>query len=341
MKPLSRRLVLAFLLSLTLVAACSTGASTHHHRGAAALTLRVAQLRSNLEPLLAAAGQLKSLPYKIRWSAFDVGPDAIAAETAGAVDLAYMADTPPIFAQAAHVDVKIVGLTRAPGGAANVGLIVRTGTGAESVADLAGKKVAVVPGTVTQYLLIRALAQSGLALKDVQQVNLPGPEAIAALEAGDVNAIVLVDPLLATALTGGDTRVVVNGSALLSGSTVLVATQQALVDASRARAIADLLARVKLALVWAREHAQAWAAVYASTYHLPMAAALQAVQRSATALVPIDRAAIAAQQLQADTFASIGLLKRHLDVAQEFDDRYNQDLFKAQPDGSPASSTTS
>jgi sulfonate transport system substrate-binding protein len=116
----------------------------------------------------------------------------------------------------------------------------------------------------------------------------------------------------------------------LSGSNVLVATQQALADPARAKELGDLLHRVQLALTWARQHAREWAKIYGATYHLPRAAALQATQRSATRLVPIDHTAIAAQQRQADAFTSVGLLKEHLDVAQEFDDRYNQALFGTQ-----------
>jgi sulfonate transport system substrate-binding protein len=328
MRMLPCRLALAALLPLVLVAACSSSApDPGPGQGDPTPTLRVGQLRANLEPLLAAAGQLDSLPYKIEWSSFDIGPDAIAAESADAIDIAYMADTPPIFAQAAHIGVKIIGLTRTPGGARNVALLVGEDSDIGSVGDLADKKIAVVPGTVTQYLVIEALAQVELTLDDVDQVNVQGPEAIAALQAGDVDASVLVDPLLATALATRRNRVLLDGSGLLSGSNVLVATSQALRDPSRANALGDLLARVKAALVWAGEHPEDWAAVYASTNHLSTDAALQAVERASTRLVPIDDAAIAAQQRQADAFAGIGLLKEPLEVAKEFDDRYNDALF--------------
>jgi sulfonate transport system substrate-binding protein len=340
MRLLSCRVALATLVPLVLVAACSSSApDPGPSKGDRSTTLRVGQLRANLEPLLDAAGQLSSLPYEIEWSSFDVGPDAIAAESAGAIDIAYMADTPPIFAQAAHIGVKIIGLTRAPGGARNVALLVGAGSDVLSVSDLADREIAVVPGTVTQYLLIEALSEAGLTLNDVRQVNVQGPEAIAALQAGDVEAAVLVDPLLATALAAGQTRVLLDGSGLLSGSNVLVAREQALQDRSRAEALEDLLARIKAALTWAADHPDAWAAIYGSTNHLSRQTALQAVQRSATILVPIDDAAIAAQQRQADAFTSIGLIRDPLDVAEEFDNRYNGALFGSQ-DAAPASATT-
>jgi sulfonate transport system substrate-binding protein len=328
MRSLSCKLAVATLVPLLLAAACSSSPSnTGSTQGDSAPTLRVGQLRANLEPLLATAGQLDSVPYTIEWSSFDVGPDAMAAESADAIDVAYMADTPPIFAQAAHIDVKIIGLTRAPGGARNVALLVGKDADVRSVSQLAGKKIAVVPGTVTQYLLVRALGQVGLTLDDVDQVNLQGPEAIVALQAGDIDGAVLVDPLLATALAAGGTRVLLDGSGLLSGSNVLVATSHALRDPSRAQALSDLLSRVKSALTWAGDHPADWAAVYASTNHLSTAAARQAVERASTRLVPIDDSAIAAQQRQADAFTDIGLLKDRLKVGEEFDNRYNDALF--------------
>jgi sulfonate transport system substrate-binding protein len=329
MRTVPGRMFLAMLVPLAMLVACSPSPLSRDSRGSGtAVTLRVGQLRSNLEPLLAAAGQLKDLPYRIQWSTFNIGPDAIAAESAGSVDVSYMADTPPIFAQAAKVPVKIVGLTRAPDGARNVALLVRRGSAIGSVADLAGKRVAVLPGTVTQYLLIRALAQAGLTLSDVDQVNLQGPESIAALADRDVSSVALVDPLLATALIHSKARVLLNGSKLLSGSSVLVATQQTLADPGRAKSLGDLLRRVQRALIWARDHPREWAAIYGETYHLPTGAARQATQRSATVMVTIDHTAVMAQQQQADTFTSIGLLKEHLDVTQEFDNRYNGMLLK-------------
>jgi hypothetical protein len=51
------------------------------------------------------------------------------------------------------------------------------------------------------------------------------------------------------------------------------------------------------------------------------------VLKSAAELVPIDPDRIAAQQQQANAFQQAGMLSSHLDVAAEFDDRYNKVLF--------------
>jgi sulfonate transport system substrate-binding protein len=323
-------IVLGLFLAAALQSCGSSGSDDNDHAdgGSHRTMLRVGQLRSNLQPMLKAAGVLGSdMPYEISWANFEAGPQAIEAENAGAVDLAYMADTPPIFAQAAKVDVRIVGLTRALHGARYVSLVVTNGSGIDRVEDLRGKRVATVPGTITQYLLMQTLQEAGLQLDDVDQVSLQAPETVSALERGDIDAGVLVDPSAATALDRGGVRVLVTGEHLVSGSNTFVARTPALHDPDVEAAIGDFLQRVKRALEWTVTHKADWAVVYGNLNKLPPAVAAQTVDRTATRMVPIDGQALDAQQRQADAFAGIGLLPSPLSVDSEFDDRYNDLLF--------------
>jgi sulfonate transport system substrate-binding protein len=294
-------------------------------------TLRVGQIRNNLEPLLQAAGVLDNLSYDIEWSTFESGPQAIEAERSGAVDIAYMADTPPIFARAAGVDVRIVGLTRAPQGARYVALLVADGSSVTDVGDLVGKRVASVPGTITQYLLLRALEGAGAAFDAVEHVDLQGPDAITALSRGDVDAIVLVDPLAATAMVSSDARVLLTGERLLSGSNAFVAAGEALKVPATVTAMGDLLSRAKTALRWAGHHPRDWAVVYGEMNQLPAEVSVQAVRRTVTQMVPIDSRAVDAQQEQADAFLAIGVLPSAAEADGLFDDRYNEGLFPTAP----------
>ncbi|NIK61346.1 PhnD/SsuA/transferrin family substrate-binding protein [Kribbella shirazensis] len=314
---------------LIIVPGCSPDSPHAHPDSVAgpADALRVGQIRSNLKPLLQAAGQLEDLPYAITWSSFENGAQAIEAQSAGSADIAYMADTPPIFAEAAGVAVHIVAMTRAPQGARNVSLLVRRGSSVRTMAGLRGKPVAIVPGTITQYLLLEALREAGLAYDDVRQLNLQAPEAITALGRGDAEAAVLVDPFAATAVSSGVADILRTGEGLLSGSNVLVATDAALADPRRAAVIGDFLQRIKAAIAWAARSEAAWAAVYARVNQLPPQVAHETVRRGTTYLVPIDGAAIQAQQRQADAFNELGLLPRRLNAAEQYDDRFNRLLF--------------
>jgi sulfonate transport system substrate-binding protein len=291
------------------------------------LVLRIGQIRSNLRPLLEAAGQLEGLPYAVTWNSFESGPPAIEAENAGSVDIAYMADTPPVFAQAAGIAVHIVAMTRAPGGARNVSLLVRHQSPVRTVADLRGKRIAIVPGTITQYLLVEALTEAGLTYGDVHPVSLQAPEAITALRRGDTDAAVLVDPLAATAVATGVAVILRTGEGLLSGSNVFVAADTALTDPRSADAIGDFLRRTQAAIEWAANNEAAWAAVYGRINNLPPQVARDSVHRGSTHLVPIDAAAVEAQQHQADVFLQLGLLPEKVDAARQYDDRYNHLLF--------------
>lgn len=289
--------------------------------------LRVGQINSNLEPMMEAAGELTSTPYRVQWSSFQNGPEAIEAQNAGSIDVAYMASTPPIFAQSAGVDVKIVAVARPLGGAQNVQLLVRPDSKMGTVRDLEGRRVALVPGTVTQYMLIRALEAEGLRLEDITSVALQAPEAVVALRRGDVDAIVLVDPSAAGAVASGDATLLVSGEGLIAGYNVLVATEEALSNQSSKDALGDFLLRVQRSLAWANENRDDWAQVYATVNNLQQDAAREAVQRGAAELTPIDADRVAEQQDQVDTFVDVGLLPAALDAAAQFDDAYNDRLF--------------
>lgn len=63
-----------------------------------------------------------------------------------------------------------------------------------SVADLAGRRVAVEAGTVSVYLLARALEGAGLGLEDVTVVKMPQTRIAPALDAGTIDAAVSYPP---------------------------------------------------------------------------------------------------------------------------------------------------
>lgn len=77
-------------------------------------------------------------------------------------------------------------------------IIVRPGI--DSVADLRGKTVAAEQGTVDHYLLLLALARSGLSEKDITFRPLPTDAAAAAFVAGKVDAVGVFAPFTGTAL---------------------------------------------------------------------------------------------------------------------------------------------
>ncbi|SMD14726.1 aliphatic sulfonate ABC transporter substrate-binding protein [Rhizobium sp. RU36D] len=84
-------------------------------------------------------------------------------------------------------------------------LVTRKDTGISKVEDLKGKSIAVTRGTDPHIFLVRALADAGLAEKDVKLVLLQHADGKLALQRGDVDAWAGLDPLMASAeLENGD-----------------------------------------------------------------------------------------------------------------------------------------
>lgn len=78
-------------------------------------------------------------------------------------------------------------------------LVTNGGSGIESVADLAGKKVAVTRGTDPYIFLLRALADHGLSEDDIESVLLQHADGRNALIGGSVDAWAGLDPMMAEA----------------------------------------------------------------------------------------------------------------------------------------------
>lgn len=76
-------------------------------------------------------------------------------------------------------------------------LVTRADSPIKSVADLAGKRIAVTRGTDPHIFLLRALKTVGLGQRDVKMVLLQHPDGRAALENGNVDAWAGLDPHMA------------------------------------------------------------------------------------------------------------------------------------------------
>ena len=117
--------VLASLAVLSAIAGCATPTTSAAPVAAkiavpaavspkqlAGLTLNVGDQKAGLQSLLKAAGELRDLPYKIKWSTFTSGPPLLEAMNAGAVDVGGVGNTPPIFSAAAGAMIVIISAAR-------------------------------------------------------------------------------------------------------------------------------------------------------------------------------------------------------------------------------------
>lgn len=84
-------------------------------------------------------------------------------------------------------------------------ITVKAGAGIEDWSDLVGKTVGVPPNSFVEMLFRSSMEEAGVDIADVEMVPFPGagPPMLAALEKGDIDAMVAWEPNSATAATQG------------------------------------------------------------------------------------------------------------------------------------------
>jgi len=296
----------------------------------AGTTLRVADQLQALEEELAAAGQNTAFPYTVQYSNFVGGPPMLQAFQAGAVDVGFVADTPLIFAQAAHQHV--VGVAAWAPQNSTTALVAAPGRAISGWADLKGKKVAYQQGTLLEAVVLQGLHSVGLSVKDITAVNLPATQISTALQSGSVDAGILVEPLATAYLAKHPTaRVVDRPNDITDKVDFIIASTSALADPAKAAAIADYIQRVERSLLWINTHQAQWAqAFYVAQYHVPLAVGERLIASAGPiALIDLPGPLPGPQQILADLYAGAGEIPAKVDVGAEFDARFNQAVDEA------------
>jgi NitT/TauT family transport system substrate-binding protein len=128
------------------------------------------------------------------------GQASLAKLIGGEVDIAYSSYTPFFVAQSqGAADLRFV--ADASSAAPNTTMIVAmSGSGVRSVADLAGKRIAVTAtSTISDTLVKAAMREAGVDFSGVQWISIPFPETAPALARGDVDAAFLTEPFITLA----------------------------------------------------------------------------------------------------------------------------------------------
>lgn len=149
---------------------------------------------------------------KISFVEFPAGPQLLEALNAGSIDLGPTGDIPPIFAQAAGIDLLYVGAE--PERPKAEVILVGKQSPIHGVADLKGRKIALQKGSSSHNLLLRVLARANLGFNDIQPIYLAPADARAAFSSGSVDAWVIWDPYYSAAALDGQARVLADGSGL-------------------------------------------------------------------------------------------------------------------------------
>uniref|UniRef100_UPI0038BA0416 aliphatic sulfonate ABC transporter substrate-binding protein n=1 Tax=Paraburkholderia sediminicola TaxID=458836 RepID=UPI0038BA0416 len=302
------------MTSLLVVSTAYAQTATH---SSAPVKLRIGyQKSSTLITVLKARGSLEQalapLGVSITWNEFASGLPLTEALNADAVDFsADVADTVPVFAQAAHARFVYVA-QEAPSPGAQAIIVKRDGP-LHTLADLKGQRIAVTKAAGSHYLLLAALAKAGLAPADVRISYLTPADGRAAFERGSVDAWITWDPYVAAVDKAPDVRILANGEGLASYQRYYLASSS--FAAAHPDVISIVFAQLTSAGGWVRSYPDDAAKLLAPIWGLDAATIERANGRRSYAVRAVDAQNFGEQKKIADTFYRAGLLPAPVDTA--------------------------
>jgi len=272
-------------------------------KSASLLTLQKTQ--GSLEKRLAPLG------VSVKWVEFPAGPQLLEGLNVGAVDVGYVGEAPPIFAQAAGAQFVYIG--NDPAAPEAEAIVVPKDSPIKSVAGLKGRKVALNKGSNVHYLLLRALEKAGLKYSDIQPVFLPPADARAAFERGAVDAWVIWDPFLAAVEKQSQARQLADGRELVHNYSYYLAERG--YAGRNPQVIHALFEDTALQAQWLKGNVPQAAALIAPLQGLDPAVVERALQRYQFGVKPLTLAVAGEQQKIADAFAGLGLIPKPIRIA--------------------------
>ena len=247
----------------------------------------------------------------VKWVEFPAGPQLLEGLNVGAIDVGFVGEAPPIFAQAAGARFVYVG--NDPASPTTEAVVVRRDSPLRTVADLKGKRIALNKGSNVHYLLVKLLEKNGLKYSDVTPVFLPPADARAAFEKGAVDAWVIWDPFLAAAERQVDARQIADGTGVVNSySYYLAQTDYA---QANPHVIGELFASTQEAARQVQADVPRAAALIAPLQGLDVAVVETSLKRYRYGVTPLTPAVAAAQQQVADTFYELKLIPKPVRIA--------------------------
>lgn len=176
---------------------------------------------------LAARYGLKIEPVKL-----STGVEANEAILTGAVDVAELGITPFVTSLSRSSDLVAIGVANSGGGLYRT--VVRIDSPYQSMDDLRGKKIAIRVGSGNYSAFLTYIGQRGWKETDFQIVNSGDQEAIAALSAGSVDAVIYWEPIVSVLIAKGIARPIFSFKGVVENPIFLVANRKSLARSPRA-----------------------------------------------------------------------------------------------------------
>ncbi len=272
-------------------------------KSASLLTLQKSQ--GTLEKRLAPLG------VAVKWVEFPAGPQLLEGLNVGSVDVGFVGEAPPIFAQAAGA--KFVYFGHDPAAPEAEAIVVPQGSAIRSVADLKGRKVALNKGSNVHFLLVKALEKHGLAYTDIQSVFLPPADARAAFERGAVDAWAIWDPFLAAVEKQSGARILLDGRGVVNNFAYYLG-ERSFVE-KHPKVIQAFFDDTQAQAQWLKANVKAAAQLIAPLQGLEPEVVEKSLTRYQFGVKPLTPAVAAEQQKIADAFHGLGLSPKPIRIA--------------------------
>ncbi|MFM2060215.1 MAG: putative aliphatic sulfonate-binding protein [Pseudomonadota bacterium] len=310
-RPLRRRLAAALAL---IPLALATPAL--HAQDSARPLLRIGYQKSaSLLALQKAQGSLErrlaALQADVKWVEFPAGPQLLEGLNVGSVDVGFVGEAPPIFAQAAGANFVYIG--HDPAAPEAEAIVVPKDSPIRTLADLKGRRIALNKGSNVHYLLVRALEKAGLKYGDVQPVFLPPADARAAFEKGAVDAWVIWDPFLAAVEKQTGARLLADGRGLVNNHAFYLAERQ--FTQKHPQLVRALFEDSVEQGRWLKANLKEAARRIAPIQGLEVEVVERTLQRAEYGVVPVTPAVAAEQQKVADAFLELKLIPKPVRIA--------------------------
>ena len=268
------------------------------------------QKSSTLTAVLKANGELEKalLPLGVRvsWYEFTSGLPLLEAINTGNIDFgADVADTVPVFARAAGAKLAYIAEESASPSAQAI--LVSADSPIKTLADLKGKKVAVTKGAGSHFLLLAALAKSGLSFKDISPAYLTPADGRAAFIGGNVDAWVAWDPFLTSTRRQSNARVLADGSNGLASYKRYYLSSAAFAD-RHGDILNVIYGKLDETGKWVRAHPQEAATLLAGLWGIDAPTVEEANSHRSYRIGVVTPSGLSEQQSIADAFFVEGLL---------------------------------
>ena len=218
--------------------------------------------------LLKLSGEIRKLPFRVKWANISGGPQCSEAFRAHSLDLCSSAEVPSIHAHWTGLDTKLVAaeFRKDPRRNPIYRLGVAPGADVDSLKDLRGKKIAYSPGQAQGALVLRVLDKAGLTKDDVQLVELPSTGDVYPTALGERQ--VDVAPLGSVNIKRYPAKYGKEGGktiehGLRDDPSHLWAPTDTVADPKKAAAVREFVKFWARAQIWASEHPKEWIEGYA------------------------------------------------------------------------------